>query len=195
MLELFLMFLKLGLFTFGGGYAMIPLIKENIVEKKKWLTENELIDILAICESTPGPISINLATYIGQKRKGFWGSVLATLGVVIPSFVIIFVISLFLDIFMQNKYVQFAFVGIKCSVAFLIIKTGVEMFIKMEKNLFNIITASVVLVGLIVCDLFAFNLSSIILILLGGVLGICLFGIKRKSPKPQEIETKEDKEQ
>ena len=192
MFELFLMFLKLGLFTFGGGYAMIPLIRENIVEKKQWLTEEELLDILAICESTPGPMAINMATYIGYKRKGFWGSVLATIGVAIPSFVIIFVISLFLDRFLQNRYVQFAFVGIKCGVAFLIIKTGVEMFVKIKKNAFNIIVFSVVLTGLIVCDLFAFNISSIIVILAGGILGICLFGFRRR--KAEGVHKKEGEE-
>ena len=85
MWELFYIFFKLGLFTFGGGYAMIPNIKQVVIEKKKWLTEDEVLEIIAIAESTPGPIAINMATYIGNKQKGFWGSVLATLGVILPS--------------------------------------------------------------------------------------------------------------
>ena len=122
LLSLFLTFLKIGLFTFGGGYAMIAQIKETVVQNKKWMTDQELLEVIAIAESTPGPIAINLATYVGYKKRGVLGSALATLGVVIPSLIIIFIISLFLDEFMTNKYVAYAFTGIKCAVAFLILK-------------------------------------------------------------------------
>ena len=91
-LELFLTFFKLGLFTFGGGYAMIPSLKEIVVEKKKWLSEEEMLEILAISESTPGPIAINMATFIGYRQKKVLGSVLSTLGVVLPSLIIIYII-------------------------------------------------------------------------------------------------------
>ena len=94
-LELFGVFFKIGLFTFGGGYAMIPQIKEVVIEKKKWMTEEEILDVIAIAESTPGPIAINSATYIGYKQNKIIGSIFATLGVVLPSFLIIFIISLF----------------------------------------------------------------------------------------------------
>ena len=104
-LELFYIFFKLGLFTFGGGYAMIPQIKEIVVEKKKWITEDDMLEILAIAESTPGPIAINMATYIGYLKGKVLGSIAATIGVVLPSLIIIFIISLFFDAFIANKYV------------------------------------------------------------------------------------------
>ena len=104
-LELFYIFFKLGLFTFGGGYAMIPSIKEIVVEKKKWISEDEMLEILAIAESTPGPIAINMATYIGYLKGKVLGSIAATIGVVLPSLIIIFIISLFFDAFLANEYV------------------------------------------------------------------------------------------
>ncbi|MBQ9792292.1 MAG: chromate transporter [Clostridia bacterium] len=182
-LELFWVFFKLGLFTFGGGYAMLPHIKEVVIEKKKWLTEDEVLDIIAIAESTPGPIAINMATYIGNKQKGFWGSLFATIGVVLPSLIIIYIISLFFDAFLQNQYVQYAFVGIKCGVAFLILKTGVEMLLKTKKKVFNIILLSLTLVGMILCEIFAVNISSIFFILFGGVLALVIFAISNKKLK------------
>lgn len=138
LLELLLVFFKLGLFTFGGGYAMIPQIKEIVIEKKHWLTEDELLEVIAISESTPGPIAINLATYIGFKKRKFFGALFATVGVIIPSFIIILIISLFFDKFIRNKYVSYAFVGIKCAVAILIISAALDMLKKVEKNAFNI---------------------------------------------------------
>ena len=110
--KLFAIFFKLGLFTFGGGYAMIPAIKEIIIEKEKWLTEDEMLEIIAIAESTPGPIAINIATYIGYLQGKVLGSIAATLGVVLPSLTIIFIISLFFDKFIANVYISYAFVGI-----------------------------------------------------------------------------------
>ena len=133
--QLFIVFFKIGAFTFGGGYAMIPQIKEVIVEKNKWLTEDEMLEIIAIAESTPGPIAVNMATYIGYLRKRSLGSFFATLGVVLPSFIIILLISLVYEQFANNKYVQYAFVGIKAAVAFLIIKAGINMVVKMKKKL------------------------------------------------------------
>ena len=187
-LELFWVFFKLGLFTFGGGYAMLPHIKEVVIEKKKWLTEDEVLDIIAVAESTPGPIAINMATYIGNKQKGFWGSLFATIGVVLPSLVIIFVISLFFDAFLQNQYVQYAFVGIKCGVAFLILKTGIEMIFKTKKKVLNIILLSFTLIGMLLCELFAVDISSILFILFGGVLTLIIFAISNKKLKENSKE-------
>ena len=144
LIELFLTFFKLGLFTFGGGYAMIPQIKEQVIEKKKWLTEEEVLEIIAISESTPGPIAINMATFIGYRQKKVLGSLMATLGVVLPSLIIIFIISLFFDAFLANKYIAYAFIGIKACVAFLITKAGLEMLIKMKRTIFNILAFSIV---------------------------------------------------
>lgn len=182
-IDLFWVFFKLGLFTFGGGYAMLPHIKEVVIEKKKWLTEDEVLNIIAIAESTPGPIAINMATYIGNKQKGFWGSLFATIGVVLPSLIITYIISLFFDAFLQNQYVKYAFVGIKCGVAFLILKTGIEMLLKTKKKIFNIILLSLTLVGMLLCEIFAVSVSSIFFILFGGIFAIIIFAISNKKLK------------
>ena len=179
MLNLFWIFFKLGLFTFGGGYAMIPQIKEIIVDKNKWMTNDEMLEIIAISESTPGPIAINIATYIGFKQKKLMGSIAATLGVVLPSLIIIFIISLFLEQFMDNNYVEYAFIGIKCAVAFLILKAGITMLIKMKKNIFNIILLISIFILMIFLELLSKSFSSIYLILLGGILGIIYNSIRR----------------
>lgn len=170
MLELFFTFFKLGLFTFGGGYAMIPLIKETIINKKGWMSEDEVLEMIAIAESTPGPIAINMATYIGHRQKGVLGSLLSTLGVILPSMIIIYLISLCFDMFLSNKYIQYAFTGIKCGVAILILKTGIEMLLKARKNIPYTIIAIVVTALMVALDILAINLSAIILILLGGIV-------------------------
>lgn len=177
LLTLFLAFFKIGLFTFGGGYAMISQIKEVIVEKKKWITEDELMEIIAIAESTPGPIAINMATYIGYKKKKVLGSALATLGVVLPSFIIIFIISLFLKQFMEFKYIRYAFVGINAAVAFLIIKTGFSLFKKMDKKILPIITFTVVFILMIIFEIFGINFSAIYFILISGIIGIFAYAV------------------
>lgn len=198
--ELFLTFFKIGLFTFGGGYAMIAQIKESIVENKNWLTEDELLQIVAVAESTPGPIAINMATYVGYKRKGIVGSAMATLGVVLPSVIIIFIISLFLEEFMKNKYVAYAFVGIKCAVAFLIAKAGYEMFKKIEKKPLPLITFALIFIASIILELLSKSISSIIFIIAGGIIGIVTYsligvgsGKKSDNAKKTEIVQKEEK--
>ena len=171
-LELFYIFFKLGLFTFGGGYAMIPQIKEIVVEKKKWISEDEMLEILAIAESTPGPIAINMATYIGYLKGKVLGSIAATIGVVLPSLIIIYIISLFFDAFLANEYVASAFIGIKACVAFLITKAGLDMLIKMKKKPFNVTIFSIVFILLIIFELFSINFSSLYFIILGGLINI-----------------------
>ena len=188
LLTLFLTFLKIGVTTFGGGYAMIANFQETIVEKKKRLTEDEFMEIITVAESTPGPIAINVATFVGYKKKGFLGSLFATLGVVLPSLVIIFVISLVLDQFMENVYVQYAFNGIKVAVAFLITRAGINLFKKMEKKILPIICFSIVLILVILFEIFSISFSSIFYILIGGVIGIFAYSIIKR-PK-----SKEDKE-
>ena len=185
LLELFLTFAKIGIFTFGGGYAMIAQIKEVVVERKGWLDEEELMQIITVAESTPGPIAINMATYVGYKKKGILGSVMATLGVVLPSLLLLFVISLCLDEFMKNKYVAYAFTGIKCGVAFLILRAGFGLLKKVEKKPVPLVTFGVVFALMILFDLLAVSFSSIWFILMGGVLGILLSGVL--SPK-KEVE-------
>lgn len=184
--SLFLTFFKIGLFTFGGGYAMLAQIRENIVEKKGWLSDDELTEIIAIAEATPGPIAINMATFVGFKRKGFWGSVFATLGTVLPSMIIIFIISLFLDEFMANKYVAYAFAGIKCAVAFLILRAGIGMLLKVEKKVLPIIIFASVFSLMIIFEMFSVNFSSVFFIIAGGIIGIIAYSLtslKRGSGK------------
>ena len=193
-LDIFWVFFKLGLFTFGGGYAMIPHLKEQIIEKKNWLTEKEVVSMLAIAESTPGPIAINMATYVGYNKKGFWGSVAATIGVIIPSFVIIFLISLFFDNMLENQYVQYAFTGIKCGVAFLIFKTGLELIIKLKKNKLNISLLSIVCLALIILELFAVDISSIIFILAGAIVGLIVQTIMSHNKKNKSVSPDNDKQ-
>ncbi len=183
LLNLFLTYFKIGLFTFGGGYAMIPLIENEFVTKKNYLTESELAEIVAIAESTPGPIAINSATYIGYKREGFWGSFFCTLGVVLPSFIVIFIISQFLDKFMKITLVQKAFAGIQCGVGVLIVRAGYKMFKNMDKNALSVICFALCLCLMICVDIFSVNFSSIILILAGLVIGISVTAINGKKSK------------
>ena len=175
LLDLFLTFLKIGATTFGGGYAMIPLIRHDVVEKKKWLEEDELIEILAIAESTPGPIAINVATYTGYRIKGFLGSLLATLAIVLPSFFIIFAVSLLYNFVKDNQIIAAAFMGIKAAVALLILSAGFRLFKKMKKSWYSIIVMFFALGALIIFDLFAISFSSIFLILSGALLGFIFF--------------------
>ena len=127
-------FLKIGAFTFGGGYAMIPLIQREITEKHGWITDDDILDIIAIAESTPGPIAINSATFVGYRTCGFWGAMCATVGVVLPSFVIILVISGILEQFQQLKVVQYAFNGIRAGVLALLFKALYTMYKKSPKG-------------------------------------------------------------
>ena len=181
LLELFLSFAKIGLFTFGGGYAMIALIDDLCVEKKHWITHDEMQDITVIAESTPGPIAINCATYVGYKCRGIIGSVVATVGIVLPSFCIIFLISMFLDGFLENKWIAHAFMGIKISVGILIIDAAVKMIGKMRKKLLPCIIMSCSFVAMLLIDLFALRISSISLMLVAGVVALSVFLLKRPS--------------
>ena len=182
---LFLTMLKIGLFTFGGGYAMIALLENEFVEKKKWLNKDEFLDIAAIAESTPGPIAINAATYIGYKNSGMIGSIIATLGICIPSFVIIYTISLFFDAFLSFTLVAYAFKGIQICVVYLILTAGLKMLKQMKKTVFNTVIISVTLICMIVFSLFAVKFSTIFYILISGACGVAVYllGKIRKEKK------------
>ncbi len=145
-LDLFVTFMKIGAFTFGGGYAMIPLIQREVCENKKWIDQNDLLDIVAIAESTPGPIAINAATFVGSRTGGTVGACLATLGVVLPSFLIISLISLVLTEFQSVRAVQYAFMGIRAAVLALILKALWMMFKASKKNGFSYFVMAAVLV-------------------------------------------------
>ena len=184
-LSLFLTMLKIGLFTFGGGYAMIALLENEFVEKKKWLEKDEFLDVAAIAESTPGPIAINAATYIGYKNAGMIGSMIATLGICIPSFVIIYAISLFFDAFLSLTLVAYAFKGIQICVVYLILTAGLKMLKQMKKTTFNMIIISITLICMIVFSLFAVKFSTIFYILISGACGVAVYllGKIRKEEK------------
>ena len=178
LLILFLTFLKIGAFTFGGGYAMIALLENEFVSEKKWLTADEFLEIISIGESTPGPIAINSATYIGYRIAGFWGSFVSTLAMCIPSFTVIYVISLFFDKFLSLKLVQYAFEGIKVCVVYLIFTAGMKMIKKTEKTSFNVLLFITVLLVFVGFSLFAVKFSTIYYILICGALGIFAYGVK-----------------
>ncbi len=185
LLQLFLTFFKVGLLTFGGGYAMIPIIQREVVEKKKWIPAGEILDILAISESTPGPIAINTATYVGFRVMGFWGSFFATLGLIIPSFSIIFVISLFYKQFMTWTVVSAAFKGLKIGVIILLIMAVFKLSKSVKKDLFGIILFCVTLIGMLVITFFQIKIPSvsIIFIVMGLLVGIIATLITRKGVK------------
>lgn len=131
---LFLTFFKIGAFTFGGGYAMIPLIQKEVVDNHKWVTADDILEVIAIAESTPGPIAVNAATFVGYKFGGFWGAFSATLGVVLPSFLIIALLSSLISRFQDYKVVQYAFYGIRAGVLALIVKAMINMYRKCPKS-------------------------------------------------------------
>ena len=145
---LFVTFLKIGVICFGGGYTMISLIERDVVEKKNWLTTKEMMDILAIAESTPGPIGINTATFVGTKRAGILGALACTFGVVLPSFAIIFAISFFIEEFQSITYVAYAFKGIRVAVLVLILNAVIKMFKGVERTIFSIV---IILFVLAIC--------------------------------------------
>ncbi len=170
--------LKIGMFTFGGGYAMISILDNELVARKKWITSEEFMDLVTVAESTPGPIAINCATYIGYKREGILGSVFATVGMCIPSFVIIFVISLFFDKFLAISWVSSAFRGIQVCVVYLILSAGVKMLKKMKKTPFSITVMSLTLASMIILTLFSVSFSSILYILIFGLASLLVFAVK-----------------
>jgi len=189
---LFINMLKVGLFTFGGGYAMIHLLENEFVSKKKWIEEDEFMDLVAIAESTPGPIAINCSTYIGYKKEKILGAVLATLGMCIPSFTIIFLISLFFNQFLSIGWVASAFKGIQVCVVFLILSAGVKMLKKMKKKPFNLIVMSATFLCMVAFGVFAVSFSSIFYILISGFVGLLIYLIgyfkSKKSPEKKEDE-------
>ena len=189
---LFINMLKIGLFTFGGGYAMIHLLENEFVSKKKWIEEEEFMDLVAIAESTPGPIAINCSTYIGYKKEKILGAVLATLGMCIPSFTIIFFISLFFNQFLSIGWVASAFKGIQVCVVFLILSAGVKMLKKMKKKPFNLIVMSATFLCMVAFGVFAVSFSSIFYILISGFVGLLIYLIgyfkSKKSPEQKEGE-------
>lgn len=182
--RLFLVFftmLKIGLFTFGGGYAMIALLEREAVDKRGWLDGDEFLDLCAVAESTPGPIAVNAATYIGYKTGGILGAALSTLAVCIPSFVIVYVISLFFNAFMSIEAVSAAFCGIRVAVVYLIGSAAVKLWRSLEKTPLSISIFISVALLMIITTLFCVNLSSVVFILASGIVGFSLSLIGKKA--------------
>ncbi len=172
LLELFGVFFKIGLFTFGGGYAMISLIGHEIGERRRWISPDELTEVFAIAESTPGPIAVNCATYVGYRREGVAGGVWATLGVVMPSFIIIYAISLFFERFMALSVVANAFRGIQVAVAFLILRAGLRLAVKLPRRGFELGVCVAAALLVLAINALGWRFSTIWLILCGGVAGL-----------------------
>lgn len=170
--ELFLSMIKIGMFTFGGGYAMISILDNEFVERKKWLDNDEFMNLVTVAESTPGPIAINCSTYIGYKKSGFIGALVSTLGMCTPSFVIIYLISLFFDQFLTVSWVASAFKGIQICVVFLILSAGLKMLKKIKKSVFNIAIILTVFAVFVIFSLLSVGFSSIFYILISGIVGL-----------------------
>ncbi|MBR2672164.1 MAG: chromate transporter [Oscillospiraceae bacterium] len=183
LLDLFLTFAKVGLFTFGGGYAMIALIENTCVEKKRWITHDEMMNITVVAESTPGPIAINCATYVGYKQKGFVGALIATIGMTLPSFFIIFAISKFLNHFLEITWIAHAFQGIKIAVGILILDAALKMLQKMQKKPMPRVFILCAFASMLLINIFSVRISSIILILAAGLISLIIFMIKKPAAK------------
>ena len=178
MLELFWTFFKIGMFTFGGGYAMIAVVEDACVGEKKWITHEEMMELIVIAESTPGPIAINCSTYVGYKEKGFWGAAAATVGMVLPSLLVICAIAMFLDSFLEIAVIANAFRGIKVGVGIIIVNAGIKMLGDIPKTAL----ARGILIGacgiMLLGDILALNISTIALLVCAGVIGFAGYQVK-----------------
>lgn len=177
---LFFTFFKIGLFTFGGGYAMIALLEEEFIQRRKWLDKDEFLDMTAIAESTPGPVAINSATYIGYKLAKVPGAATATVAVCLPSFLIIYAISLFFEQFTQLTVIANAFKGIQVCVIYLIFSAGVRMLKALDKSPFATGVLAAVMLVMVGLSLAGVSVSSILLILLSGAAGVAAWLIGRR---------------
>ena len=177
---LFFTFFKIGLFTFGGGYAMIALLEEEFIQRRKWLDKDEFLDMAAIAESTPGPVAINRATYLGYKLAKVPGAATATVAVCLPSFLIIYAISLFFEQFTQLTVIANAFKGIQVCVIYLIFSAGVRMLKALDKSPFATGVLAAVMLVMVGLSLAGVSVSSILLILLSGAAGVAAWLIGRR---------------
>lgn len=177
---LFFTFFKIGLFTFGGGYAMIALLEEEFIQRRRWLDKDEFLDMTAIAESTPGPVAINSATYLGYKLAKVPGAATATVAVCLPSFLIIYAISLFFEQFTQLTVIANAFKGIQVCVIYLIFSAGVRMLKALDKSPFATGVLAAVMLVMVGLSLAGVSVSSILLILLSGAAGVAAWLIGRR---------------
>ena len=186
---LFATFFRIGLFTFGGGYAMIALIEREVVERRNWISHKDMLDLLAISESTPGVIALNTATFVGAKIGGFWGALSSSIAVMLPSIIIIWAIGAVYELFGANKYVQWAFLGVRAAVAALILNAVFKVFKSVDKS---VLSYSVMAVTFVLALLSVFNIIPVDIVFI--ILGSALFGIlwgyfkRKKGKKPPTAE-------
>lgn len=189
LLELLLIFMKIGLFTFGGGLAMLSMMEYHCAEKKKWVTHDDIMNVAVIAQSTPGPVAINCATFVGYRQAGLIGAFIATFGLVFPSFVLIYLLSMFLEEFLGIGIVANAFRGIEIGVGILMLNTGINAVRKVQKNLipFSIMSCSFVI--MLLNNLFSWKLSSVNLILASAVISFLNFLICKESGEKGGVES------
>lgn len=171
LIKLFGLFFKIGAFTFGGGYAMIPILEREFVTERGWITSDDMLNYVAIGQSTPGIIAVNMATFIGYRRYGFWGSLSATLGVITPSLIIISVIAAFISNFSEYVYVQKALAGINIAVAVILVSAALDLGKKSVTDILGLALAAIAFLAVVI-----FNVNSIWLILFALVVGIAVKG-------------------
>ena len=184
--DLFVTFFKIGLFTFGGGYAMISLVEDECVGKKHWITHDEMSYLVVLAESTPGPMAINSSTYVGYKKGGMTGSIASTVGVVLPSFIIILIIATFLDKFLDIVWVANAFKGIKVAVGILILNAAIGMMKHIRREKMPVIILVLSTVIMLVVNIFAIDFSTIALLTIAGGFTFMLYLIKDKPWQKEE---------
>lgn len=174
--ELFIVFFKLGAFTIGGGIAMLPLLQNTLIEEKKWFTKEEFVDIVAVCQSLPGVVAVNMATYVGFKKKGLIGSIISTLGVIIPSFIIILVIARSLAALEDNSAMMGAMAGLRASALGLVAVAMIQLFPAAIKSKWALLAAVLAFVLITVL-----HINTAYVILLFAVLGVAvtMFGGRR----------------
>jgi chromate transporter len=176
--DLFITFFKIGAFTFGGGYAMLPLIQRETVENHQWISEEDMMNMVAIAESTPGVLAVNSATFVGCRVAGFWGAVCATLGVVLPSFVIICILSLFYLSFLQNKWVAAAFGGIRCAVVLLMANAVKKLSKQVRFSPLYLLLGAAAFVLAVFTDV-----DTILILMVAGIVGVFHALWKKNSQK------------
>lgn len=186
--ELFLTFAKIGCFTFGGGYAMIPFIEDACVEKRKWITHDDMMNMTVIAESTPGPIAINCATFVGYRLSGLKGAAAATIGMVLPSFLIFFLISCFLDRFLEIRWVHSAFTGMKLAVGIMILDAGINMLKKMKKGTFAVSLVLICAAAMMAVNVFSLHIPTFVFMLTAGSVSLLIFSVKEAEGRRREID-------
>ena len=179
LLDLFLTFFKIGLFTFGGGYAMIAVVEDACVGEKKWITHEEMMELIVIAESTPGPIAINCATYVGYKEKGVAGAAAATMGMVLPSLIIIYAISMFFNRFLEIPLVANAFKGIKVGVSVIIINAGIKLLKDVPKSGLPRIILICAFAAMMLINIFSLDISTVWLLVAAGAVSMAVYLAKK----------------